>query len=134
MRRLLLAAVLLPAAAAAQPAPITGRWITEDRAALVEVAPCGPALCGRIVRVLKRDPSKPITDVHNPDAALRNRPIVGLAFLTGFVADRNGWNGRIYDPRNGRSYRSVLTRTGGMLKVKGCLGPFCRTQTWTRAG
>lgn len=133
MRRLALAAAALLTLAAA-PAPIAGRWVTEDKAALVEIASCGQALCGRIVRVLKVDPSKPTTDVNNPDASLRKRPIVGLPFLTGFVADGDEWAGRIYDPRNGRSYRSVVTRAGGTLKVKGCFGPFCRTQTWSRAG
>lgn len=128
----------LPAAAllltAASPAPIAGHWVTADRAALVEVAPCGRALCGRIARVLKVDPTKPTRDVNNPDAALRGRAIVGMVFLTGFVATGDQWNGRIYDPRNGRTYRSVLTRNGATLRVKGCLGPFCRTQVWTRAG
>jgi len=131
VKRALAAAALLTVAAA--PAPITGRWVTEDRAALVEIAPCGPALCGRIVRVLKADPSKPTTDVNNPEVGLRKRPIVGLPFLTGFVAEGDQWNGRIYDPRNGRSYRSVVTRAGGVLKVKGCYGPFCRTQTWAQS-
>lgn len=133
MRRLMLAgaASLLTAAA---PAPIVGQWVTSDRAALVQVGPCGAALCGRIVRVLKVDPTKPTTDTNNPDPALRRRPIVGMAFLTGFVSDGAAWNGRIYDPRNGRTYRSVVTREGATLKVKGCFGPFCRTQVWTRAG
>lgn len=135
MRRLALAAaLLLTTPATAQPAPIAGRWITSDRAALVEIGACGPALCGRITRVLKADPSKPTRDVNNPDPALRERPIVGLAFLTGFTPSDGAWNGRIYDPRNGRSYRSVVTRDGATLKVKGCFGPFCRTQVWTRVG
>jgi uncharacterized protein (DUF2147 family) len=137
VRWLALAAALLPVAAAAQPASIAGRWITSDKAAVVEVGPCsggdGAAVCGRIVRVLKVDPGKPTRDVNNPDPTLRGRPIVGLVFLTGFTASGDQWNGRIYDPRNGRSYRSVVTRDGATLRVKGCLGPFCRTQVWTRA-
>ena len=129
MRRAGLAATALLLVAAA-PAPITGRWVTDDKAALVEIAPCGQALCGRVVKVLKVDPSKPTRDVNNPDASLRNRAIVGLPFLTGFVASGAEWAGRIYDPRNGKTYRSTLTRDGATLKVKGCWGPFCRTQAW----
>lgn len=135
------AAALLPAAAAAMAplTPITGRWITSDRAALVEVAPCrdnggGPGLCGRIARVLKADPTKPQRDVNNPDPALRTRAIVGMPILTGFTAGNAAWTGRIYDPRSGRTYRSTLTRDGATLRVKGCFGPFCQTQVWTRAG
>jgi uncharacterized protein (DUF2147 family) len=125
------AAALLTLAAA--PAPFAGRWVTGDKVALVEVAPCGAALCGQIARVLKADPGKPTTDVNNPDKGLRSRPIAGLTILTGFVADGDHWSGRIYDPRSGRTYRSELRREGGTLKVKGCFGPFCRTQVWSQA-
>ena len=121
------------AVAAAAPAPIAGRWISADGKALVAIGPCGALLCGRIVRVLKVDPTKPTTDVNNPDRALRSRPIVGMVFLTGFKPDSDRWRGRIYDPQSGKSYRSELVRDGGLLKVKGCIGPFCRTQSWTAA-
>ena len=121
------------AAAAAAPAPIAGRWITVDGKALVEIGPCGRQICGRIARVLKVDPSKPTTDTNNPDAALRDRPILGMTFLTGFAPADDRWKGRIYDPESGKSYRSELSRSGDTLKVKGCIGPFCRTQVWTAA-
>jgi uncharacterized protein (DUF2147 family) len=128
-----LAALLLPAVASAAPAPVTGRWLTTEGKALVEVGPCGALLCGRIVRVLKAPAAGPLTDLNNPDPALRNRPIAGLVFLTGFRPDDDRWRGRIYDPESGRSYRSELIRAGSTLKVKGCIGPFCRTQLWTAA-
>ena len=123
----------LASAAAAAPAPVTGRWLTVDAKAIVEVAPCGQSLCGRIVKVLKPGPGGIVVDANNPDANLRRRPIEGLAILTGFVAKGDRWAGRIYDPTSGRTYRSELRAEGGMLKVKGCYGPFCRTQDWTRA-
>ena len=45
------------------------------------------------------------------------------------------WRGRIYDPKNGKSYRSIIRRKGpGVLEVKGCIGPFCQTQVWKRLG
>lgn len=131
---LAVAMALLASGAAAAPAPVTGRWLTPHSDALVQIGTCGASLCGRIARVLKVDPTKPKVDANNPDPALRTRPIVGLPILTGFVADDDRWQGSIYDPRSGRTYRSELTRDGATLKVKGCFGPFCRTQTWTRAG
>jgi uncharacterized protein (DUF2147 family) len=129
MKLLALALLLLAAA----PAPVTGRWVTAEGKAVVEIAPCGQALCGRIVRVLKPRPGGPAVDVNNPDARLRTRPIEGIQILSGFTADGAKWKGRIYDPESGRTYRSELAAAGGGLKVKGCFGPFCRTQDWTRA-
>lgn len=130
---LLAVLALTPGAATAAPAPIAGRWLTEGGKALVEIAPCRQQLCGHVVQVLKPRPGGPPVDSNNPDAALRSRPIVGIAILTGFSADSDRWRGRIYDPESGRTYRSELVGAGNALKVKGCIGPFCRTQTWTRA-
>lgn len=127
------AAVLLAGVAEAAPPAVAGRWLTADGTAVVEVGPCGRALCGRIARIVKPTPGGPTTDAKNPDRALRQRPILGLTILSGFSADEDRWNGHIYDPRSGRTYRSTLTRDGGTLKVKGCFGPFCRTQVWSRA-
>jgi uncharacterized protein (DUF2147 family) len=126
--------VLLITPALAAPAPITGRWVTQGGQAVVEVAPCGQALCGRIVRILKPGPGGQASDANNPDKSLRARPIQGLTILSSFTANDDHWRGRIYDPQSGRTYRSELRSAGGTLKVKGCFGPFCRTQTWTRAG
>lgn len=134
MRILPFAALLLAAApAAAQPASVAGRWITEDGKALVEIAPCGASICGRIARVLSTEPGRPTTDVKNPDAKLRNRPLLGLTILSGFAPSGSSWKGQIYDPKSGSTYRSYLTIEGGQLKVQGCVGPFCQTQHWKRA-
>lgn len=130
--RTVIAAAALFGVAATGPASVTGRWLTVDGKALVEVAPCGQTLCGRIARVLKPRPGGPAVDANNPDPAQRNRPIAGLVILSGFTPDGNRWKGRIYDPESGRTYRSELIRAGGTLKVKGCIGPFCRTQEWTQ--
>src|SRR3546814_20312380 len=81
-----LVAALLMAAAAA---PVEGDWLTADRNAVVRIAPCGASLCGVVLRVLAKGPSVPRTDVHNPDPALRSRPLVGLPVLTGFSRDRS---------------------------------------------
>ncbi|RJF90193.1 DUF2147 domain-containing protein [Sphingomonas cavernae] len=131
-------ALFLPALLLATPAfaaePVTGRWITEGGKALVEIAPCGKTLCGKIARVLKPTPGAPQTDAHNPDAKLRNRPILGLPILTGFAAAGAEWKGSVYDPEKGKTYRSVLQRNAdGTLNVKGCIAMFCQAQTWKPA-
>ncbi|MBB5716006.1 DUF2147 domain-containing protein [Sphingomonas aerophila] len=135
IRRLGAAIVLAcsPALAAAAPAPIVGRWLTAEGKAIVEIEPCGSALCGRITRILKPRPGGPAVDANNPDKTLRTRPIQGLAILTGFAPSGGRWKGRIYDPESGNTYRSELIRSGSTLKVKGCWTLICRTQQWSLA-
>ena len=136
MIRAAAAALLLaaPMAAAAQPASITGRWLTADGRGLVEIKACGAALCGRIIQVLNPRPNQPTTDIHNPDPAKRTRPIQGMEILSGFTASGDWWSGRIYDPKSGKTYSSWLQLNGATLTVKGCIGPFCQTQIWKRTG
>ena len=121
----------LPAEAAA---PVSGLWLTTEKDSVVEIAPCGEALCGRITRILAPTPQGPPKDTNNPNPALRGRPIQGMAILTGFKDAGKAWQGTIYDPRAGKTYKSYLTLlANGTLQVKGCIGPFCRAMPWTRA-
>jgi uncharacterized protein (DUF2147 family) len=115
--------------------PIEGRWVTEERDAVVTIAPCGNTLCGRITRFLVAPPDGPgQRDVNNPDPANRDRRLMGLPVLFSFSEDGDLWRGRIYDPKSGNDYRSVLRRRDARtLEVKGCIGPFCQTQLWRRA-
>lgn len=131
-RRPLAAAALLLAPAAAHAAePIAGRYLTEDGSGVIAVGPCGGETCGRLVTILKPRPGAARTDVNNTDPALRTRPILGLPILTGFADAGKDWRGRIYDPRNGKTYKSIVRRNAdGSLAVKGCVSFFCQTQTW----
>lgn len=122
------------AASADAATPIAGRWLTEGGKAVVVVAPCGAQLCGRIERVLKAPPGATGRDTNNPDKALKSRPIVGVAVLSGFADAGGDWRGRIYNPEDGKSYKSIVSRAAdGSLSVKGCIAFFCRTQRWTPA-
>lgn len=71
-------AAALPAQAAQ---PITGRWATVEGKAIVQIAPCGKTLCGRIEKIVKPTPGRPQTDIKNPDAALRSKPWQGWRCL-----------------------------------------------------
>lgn len=127
------AAVATLAAMPAQAAqPITGRWATVDGKAIVQIAPCGREVCGKIEKIVKPTPGRPQTDIKNPDPALRSKPLTGLSLLSGFREDGDIWKGTIYDPESGKSYTSKVSRNGnGTLKVQGCIAFFCKTQTWT---
>ncbi len=122
----------VPAHAAA---PVTGRWVTQSKDGVVEIYECGATICGKLAKFLVTPPNGAgQKDINNPDKALRNRTLLGMNILTGFKADGNEWKGKIYDPKSGKTYRSVVYKgKSGNLVVKGCIGPFCQAQTWTPA-
>lgn len=127
-----LAVVVASPLAAAE--PVSGRWLTADRDAVIAIAPCGQKLCGTIERFLVAPPQGlDQRDVNNKDPQKRSRKLLGMPILTGFALEGGVWRGQIYDPKSGKTYRSVLERAGKALKVKGCISVFCQTQTWTAA-
>ena len=128
-------AALLSATAAFAAQPITGKWVTEEKDGIVTIAPCGKSLCGKITRFLVPPPQGvDQRDINNPNPKLRQRRLLGLPVLTSFTQEDDLWRGRIYDPKSGKDYRSVVRRVNAStLEVKGCIGPFCQTQIWKRA-
>lgn len=131
---LALSALALPAALAAAE-PIDGNWITQEKTGVVRVGECGSTRCGRLAKFLVVPPQgEGQRDTNNPEASLRSRKLLGLPILTGFKPDGAVWKGTVYDPKSGKSYRSILRRKdAATLEVKGCIGPFCQTQLWKRA-
>jgi uncharacterized protein (DUF2147 family) len=131
----MIAAAICTAIPAQAAAPISGRWVTQSKDGVVEVYECGAALCGKLVKFLVTPPAGAgAKDVNNPDKKLRNRTILGMNVLTGFKSNGKEWKGQIYDPKSGRTYRSIVYKgASGNLVVKGCIGPFCQAQTWTPA-
>ncbi|MBC7801108.1 MAG: DUF2147 domain-containing protein [Gemmatimonadaceae bacterium] len=128
MRVVLVAAVLAWAGAAAGQGMPTGRWLTQDRDAVIAIEPCGTALCGQIVGITLDHPDDP-TPVDN-----MGRPQCGLTIITGAVPDGEAWAMQILDPRNGAAYRARMhVDTQGRLQVRGFIGiPLLgRTQAWT---
>ena len=115
-------AFALPALAAQ---PIAGRWLTADGGAVVAIGPCGAALCGRIVKVLKVPAGA--------DGAARARQAIGVMILSDLVADGDGWKGNVVNPKTGKKYTARLTRAGAKLNVQGCVAVFCKTLVWTAA-
>lgn len=135
MRLIAAAAALIALPVAAHAAePIAGQWLTKEGKAIVTIAPCGSSMCGRITKVLKPNPQGNGRDMRNPNPALRDRPIEGLQILSNFTQGSGDWRGRIYNPEEGKDYRSILKRLpDGTLQVQGCWGIFCQTQNWKPA-
>lgn len=128
----MVASLSAPASAAD---PITGQWVTSDKDAVVTISKCGTTYCGKLSKYLVTpDDGVNQRDVNNPDPKLRSRKLLGTSLLSGFKMDDDLWRGTIYDPRNGKSYRSIVRRkSASVLEVKGCIGPFCQTQLWRKA-
>lgn len=128
-----LAAMAIATPAAAAPQSVAGKWLVEDKGGIVQIGQCGATVCGTLVQILT--PGKQnATDANNPNKALRSRPLKGVNLLYGFTANGSDWKGNIYDPRRGKTFKSYIKlNANGTLSVKGCWGPICQTQTWTRA-
>jgi len=134
---LFLLAITFVAPAHADPAAVAGTWMNEDGDGLIEIRIDGQDIRGTIIGSPIEDPERPTTDIHNPDAALRDRPLVGLTILSGFSYDGDGaWSGGfVYDPNNGKTYRAKLKLADrNTLKLRGYIGISLlgRTETWTR--
>lgn len=113
----------IPGMAAARDA--TGVWRTEptDQGVLeVRIAPCGEALCGTIERAR--------------DLAGQEQPYehTGRWMIRNMAPSGPGtWDrGEIWDPRNGRTFRSRMELSGSTLEVSGCVLGICQAQTWRR--
>jgi uncharacterized protein (DUF2147 family) len=130
-----LAATIALSTSAWAAAPVTGKWVTQSKDGVVEIYQCGATICGKIAKFLVMPPAGAgAKDLNNPNKALRSRTILGMNILTGFKEAGDEWKGQIYDPKSGKTYRSVVYKgKSGNLVVKGCIGPFCQAQTWTAA-
>ncbi len=135
--RFVLAAILsflLPVAVQAAE-PITGNWVSQDGKGVVTIAPCGKALCGHITRLTEKARVEgPTTDSNNPDPALRSRSLLGVQVLFDFTQQDGKWQGKIYYPFQGKTYRAYISRSSATsLKVQGCWLVICRTVAWPAA-
>jgi uncharacterized protein (DUF2147 family) len=108
-----------------------GVWLNPENKSHTEFYKCGAGLCAKIVKVA--DGQK--TDDKNPDAAKRNRPIVGLVIMEGATkAGANKWSGTLYNRADGKSYSGTVTvKSKTELDLSGCVAAvFCKTTTFTR--
>jgi uncharacterized protein (DUF2147 family) len=132
MFALLFGFAIVASACADDGATPTGRWITAQHDAVVQIAPCGQDLCGQIVGLAPANPAAGMPK------DWRGQPQCGLMIIqTAPVADASGnlvWQGSVLDPRNGHVYRARLSMDADRhLELHGYVGLpiFGQTQTWT---
>lgn len=117
------------ALAGAQPAahaPVEGLWKNPIGSAIIAVAPCGSALCGKVVWASARGQSE----------VAKNEPrIVGTTVLTDVRPKGRAWAGKLYVPDDNIHVSAKLQLLNdSQLKLTGCglAGLICRSQVWTR--
>ncbi len=113
-------------------------WYNEEKTAKIQVYKAVDGkFYGKVVwlKVPEVD-GKPKIDIHNPDKARRNDPIVGLLLLRHFKkeGEYEYTDGTIYDPKNGKTYSCKMTLKNGKLDLRGYIGfsMLGRTTTWTK--
>lgn len=110
-----------------------GTWLMQNGKAEVTISSCANALCGWVSRVIKYPKDGARTDIHNGNAALRNRPLLKLPVLLNLKGSGGAWKGRVYDPKSGREYQATLTQVkADELTIRACLLFICKTQQWAR--
>ena len=115
----------LAAAQAAQPAPIEGLWKNPIGSAIIAVAPCGNALCGKVVWASARG---------QREVAKTTSNVVGTTVLTAVKPKGKGWAGQLFIPDDNIHVSAKLQLISAtQLKLTGCaMALFCRSQIWTR--
>ena len=85
-----------------------------------------------------KDTGKPKLDKENPDESKRSTPVLGMVIMQGFKKSPDNKDeyidGKIYDPKNGKTYCGKVTFKGKSLDMRGYLCSLTflgRTETWT---
>lgn len=129
-----IAQAIAPRHAPAQTPGLLGTW-HEPGGSMIEIFRCNADLCAKLVAVDSHAPSP--FDINNPDSAARRHPLCGLQIGYGFhlTGPTQADDGRLYDPRSGKTYHGAMTLEGNTLHLRGYIGLklFGRSETWTRA-
>jgi uncharacterized protein (DUF2147 family) len=128
MKVVALISLCIAASAYAQPsaAPVEGYWKNPIGSAIIQISPCGDALCGKVVWASARG---------QREVAQHTSNVVGTTVLTGLSYARGRWAGSLYIPDDNIHVSAKLQLLGERrMKLTGCglMGLICRTQIWTR--
>ena len=119
---------------------ITGKWkvIDEDSGkakCIVKISQTDDSLTGKITKLLKKNAPDDAKCV-KCEGKFKDEPLIGLPILRGFKKEDDKWvDGLITDPEKGKTYESKIwvdKDNPDLLKVRGYVSIFYRTQTWER--
>jgi len=121
---------------------ILGVWLNEDKDAHIEIYKEDGKYFGKIIWLLhpnEDNATTPNLDDKNQDESLRSRPVMGLQLLSNFEFDGDDeWeDGKIYDPKSGKTYSCYMEfydDNKNELKIRGFIGVSLlgKTTYWTR--
>lgn len=108
----------------------TGLW-RDEKGSIIKVHGCGGGMCVEVVKPF----DAAAKDIHNPDPALRNRPVAGVTILSAARGGDNVWKGHLYNAEDGKTYAGSMTLVSeAELKLEGCaMGILCQSRSWSRA-
>jgi uncharacterized protein (DUF2147 family) len=117
-------------------------WYTKENSSKVQMyLTQSGTYAGKIIWLKEptdKDTGKPKLDKENPDANKRSTPVLGMVIMTGFKKSPDNKDeyidGKIYDPKNGKTYCGKVTFKGNTLDMRGYLCSLTflgRTETWT---
>ncbi|WP_341366431.1 DUF2147 domain-containing protein [Yoonia sp. BS5-3] len=127
MKKIMMAAIgAIAFAGAAFADPLEGLWQTaqDDNGNFghIQVAPCGPALCGTLVRSFDASGNEIASNFTGRNIISETTPSGG-----------GQYRGKVYSPDRDKTYNSRLQLNGNSLSVSGCVLGICRDGgTWTR--
>lgn len=119
---------------------VIGKWKTVDDntgepRSLVDIYEREGKIFGKITKLFPKigeDPD-PVCDDCDPEDSRYLKKIIGMEIIESLARDDEEYGGGyILDPENGKVYRCKIWVEGNLLKVRGYLGPFYRTQSWLK--
>jgi len=117
---------------------VLGVWLSEEKDGKVEIYKAGNKYMGKLIWSNKMYEADGVTskkDLKNAEEKLRNRNLKDLLLLTDFIFEDGAWTeGKIYDPKSGKTYSSTMKLQGNTLNIRGYVGISLlgRTTVWTR--
>jgi uncharacterized protein (DUF2147 family) len=104
---------------------ILGVWANSSNKAHIQIFKQNDKFYGKIIWLKTPNDvtGKPKVDKNNPDENARNKRILGLVVLRDFKYDDDEWkHGKIYNPEDGKEYKSYIEFDGKDLSVRGYIG------------
>lgn len=138
MKKMILSLAACFTFAAAQSQTVFGTWKTKDdetneEKSHVEIYEAGGKLYGKVIKLLRESPDR-LCDKCPGDR--KNQPVLNMIILVNMLQKDGMWqSGDILDPEKGKWYGCKIWLKEGdpdTLVVRGYLGPFYRTQYWSR--